>query len=458
MKRILAVAKQTSLGAFRFKAVFVVALLLLLSVLILPFIIQHNGTAKMFAQVMLTYNLTVITGLIGFTTLWMACGSLSGEIDAGQLQMVVVKPIARWQIFLGKWIGINFISGLLLVVASGSVLGLLYWKARQLEPTQQEILHKEVLVSRGSLQEALPDLDRDVTAVMQQRIEQANGQSFDVEAVEESVRVKLLANHQTVAPNYRRIWDLELGPRRVFLKDKPMSLQVKFFAASVSDEQPINTVWVIHDKQTGLQHRFEKQFSSGVLNEFEIPANCYSKEGTLTVECENRDRTTILFPLDDGLTLMYPEGGFLMNYFRGLVIIFCWMALLAAVGLAASSILSFSVATLLSLTILLVGVSSGTFAEAIQDDTVWGIDEDSGERESPILDQLFLPVFKAVSFVVTPVNAYAPITLVASGRAVRWESTAMALVQIIVLGAGLFGALGAYLFSRRQLGSQMSTR
>ncbi len=44
----------------------------------------------------------------------MAGGSISGEIETGLLSVIVPKPIQRWQILLGKWIGIN-------VVLAGSV-------------------------------------------------------------------------------------------------------------------------------------------------------------------------------------------------------------------------------------------------------------------------------------------------------------------------------------------------
>ena len=39
----------------------------------------------------------------------MAGGSVSGEIESGLLAVILPKPIRRWQILLGKWIGINVI-------------------------------------------------------------------------------------------------------------------------------------------------------------------------------------------------------------------------------------------------------------------------------------------------------------------------------------------------------------
>ena len=66
------------------------------------------------------------------------------------------------------------------------------------------------------------------------------------------------------------------------------------------------------------------------------------------------------------MEVLYPEGGFALNFARGLGIIFCWMALLAALGLAAASFLSFPVAAFFSLAMLAVVLSSGTLAEAVE--------------------------------------------------------------------------------------------
>jgi len=56
---------------------------------------------------MLTYHFGVIT-----TRCWVSPPSGwpvdpgAADIEECQMQMVAVKPIARWQIWLGKWLGI----------------------------------------------------------------------------------------------------------------------------------------------------------------------------------------------------------------------------------------------------------------------------------------------------------------------------------------------------------------
>ena len=106
MQRLLAIVWLTWKAAFRFRLFLVIAILLLVSVVGLPLLIKDDGTARGFTQILLTYTLSVITGLLGLSTLWLSCGTLARDIEECQMQVVAVKPIARWQIWLGKWLGI----------------------------------------------------------------------------------------------------------------------------------------------------------------------------------------------------------------------------------------------------------------------------------------------------------------------------------------------------------------
>lgn len=150
MQSLVTIAFLTWRAAFRFRLFLVVAALLILAVVGLPLLLKDDGTARGFTQILLTYTLSVITALLGLSTLWLACGTLARDIEECQMQMVVVKPIHRWQIWLGKWLGIVSLNAALLALAGGSVYGLLQWRAAQLPEDQQRILRNEVLVSRGS--------------------------------------------------------------------------------------------------------------------------------------------------------------------------------------------------------------------------------------------------------------------------------------------------------------------
>ena len=58
----------------------------------------------------------------------LAGGAISGEIECGLLAVILPKPIPRWHILLGKWIGLN-------TILAGSVLGwgLTVWASLSLQ-------------------------------------------------------------------------------------------------------------------------------------------------------------------------------------------------------------------------------------------------------------------------------------------------------------------------------------
>src|SRR5665213_1174278 len=153
MQRILAIAWLTWKAALRFKLFIVIAVLLVLAVIGLPLVIKSDGTAEGFTQIILTYTLSAITGLLGLSTLWLACGTLARDIEECQIQVVATKPIARWQIWIGKWLGIVTLNAALLAISGACVFGMLQWRAGKLPVAEQQNLREQVLVARGSAKE-----------------------------------------------------------------------------------------------------------------------------------------------------------------------------------------------------------------------------------------------------------------------------------------------------------------
>src|SRR5438552_15225593 len=140
MRPVLAVTALTWKAAFRFRLFWVLAGLLLATVVGLPLLLKDDGTARGFTQILLTYTLSLTTALLGFATLWLACGTLARDIEDCQMQMIAVKPIARWQIWLGKWLGLLLINGTLLALSGASVYCLLQWRAPRLPAREPEFL------------------------------------------------------------------------------------------------------------------------------------------------------------------------------------------------------------------------------------------------------------------------------------------------------------------------------
>src|SRR5437016_42092 len=213
MQRTLAIAWLTWKAAFRFRLFLVIAVLLLACVVGLPILIKDDGTARGFTQILLTYTLSTISALLGLSTLWLACGTLARDIEECQMQVVAVKPIARWQIWLGKWLGLMSLNAALIALSGGCVYGLLQWRATRLPPDQQQVLRREVLVARGSAR--LPnfdaDIDRDTEQLLQERLQKSPVASADLIEVRKQIREQVKAGYQLVPPGYPKPWQIDLS-------------------------------------------------------------------------------------------------------------------------------------------------------------------------------------------------------------------------------------------------------
>jgi Cu-processing system permease protein len=77
-------------------------------------------------------NFLMLAGLyvVNFMTVMMtvltSVDTLSGEINSGSIHTVVSKPIRRWEVVLGKWLGFSGMLTLYLLLMAGGVLLLVY--------------------------------------------------------------------------------------------------------------------------------------------------------------------------------------------------------------------------------------------------------------------------------------------------------------------------------------------
>ena len=458
MQPLLAIAWLTWKAAFRFRLFLVVAVLLLASVVGLPLLIKDDGTARGFTQIVLTYTLSTITALLGLSTLWLACGTLARDIEDCTLQVVAIKPVARWQIWLGKWLGIMSLNAALLTLSGASVYGLLQWRATRLPADQQKILRNEVLVARGSAKPG--NLEKEIQAetdrVLRERLQKNPGLKADFAEVRRQILEQIKAEYQVVPPGYVHEWEIDFGSMRKLTNGQPIYLRIKFNAADRSTSGTFEGRWRVGvPRKTPLWHSDVMSLAPDTFHEIEVPAN-YDDKGVLTVAFGNANNTALLFPLEDGLEMLYRQGSFGLNFARGLGIIFCWMALLATLGLAAASFLSFPVAAFVSLGVLTLSLASGTISNAVSEGTLMGFNSETGRSGHSSLDIVAIPVFRGVLELINLAKNFSPIDALSTGRSVSWEELARAFGQIVLLLGASIGLFGIIIFSRRELATAQS--
>jgi ABC-type transport system involved in multi-copper enzyme maturation permease subunit len=458
MRRVLTMAGLTVRAAVRYRLFGVLALLLALTVVVLPLVILHDGTARGFTQITLTYTLGVTTVLLGFVTLWLGCGVLAREIEECQLQMVDVKPVARWQVWLGKWLGIMALNSALLLLTAACVYGTLLYRARQL-PTQpvdqRAILFNEVLVARVGVREAPTDLNAAVDRLLAAARERGLPPGTD----ERALRLQLLREQQaaeeTVPVNSLRRWIVDVGPQ-ARQAGRPLHLRVKFYTADWRRTQEYPLEWTVGPLDGVRQTLAVPPLLPDTFHEIPVPAELVGRDGRLVVDAANRTDAALVFPLADGLEVLYREASFTVNLLRALGIILCWLGLLTALGLAAGSGLSFPVAAFVALSLLFMALLSGTMAGIVEQGY---LQEPEHEHEHEAgaaakrtwVDVVVLPVFRAILGVVQFGGEFAPISALSTGRSITWTTLGVAFLKILLVLGGACAAAGIGMFSRREI-------
>src|SRR5688572_5593357 len=451
MRRILAISFLTMRAAFRFRVVLVMTLLLIGGVVILPLIIKDDGTARGFTQIILTYTLALTTTLLGFSTLWLSCGILAREIEEAQMQMVVVKPIARWQIWIGKWLGILMLSALMLSIAGGAIFAMMQVRAKKLTAKEQTILRNEVFVARQVAREELPDYEAEAAKIIRERLKESGPpEGLSVAAMQTIFREQLRARDQLVPPNRGRLWETYVGNPSE-LRGKPMTIRTRFDPPVPDMNERFMTYWEFGDQATTNQFQTNFVMPTDAFVEFAIPASLVNEKGQLHIRFYNRSDKAFLFP-DDGMQVMHRIGGFGGNFLRGLGVIFCWLALLAALGLTGASFLSFPVAAFCTIGVLVLSLSTGTLRQIVDENGIIAVDPNTGKvEETSLVNQVAVPMAKALLTTFNLARGFSPIDSLSSGRAITWHELSQAFLQICVFLSGLLAVIGIAIFTRREL-------
>lgn len=75
---------------------------------------------------LLTAGLYVVNFLTAILSVLTSVDTLSGEIRSGTIHTILAKPIRRWEVVLGKWLGYAGMITLYLLLMGGGVIALVY--------------------------------------------------------------------------------------------------------------------------------------------------------------------------------------------------------------------------------------------------------------------------------------------------------------------------------------------
>src|SRR5215475_4883787 len=111
---------------------------------------DFNYSLLLMAGLYVTHFLTVMLAIFA------SVDTISGEIASHTIQAIVTKPVRRWQVLLGKWLGHAAMIGLYLGLLAGGILAIVYllvgyWPPNALPGVGLLVLEALVLLSLSLL-------------------------------------------------------------------------------------------------------------------------------------------------------------------------------------------------------------------------------------------------------------------------------------------------------------------
>lgn len=386
-------------------------------IILVPFVLKSDGTQRGMVQLSLTYSFSVLNIILSFLVIFLSTTLFCADLRDRVVFTLDTKPLPRWQFMLGKWLGISFINIAVLAVMGAGIYGLARYIGRPGAAEGEQdylIMRTEVLTARA-----------------RSRVQAEPGE------------------REFIVPfNSERLWVFE--DVRPASGEAYVTLRFKQHSAAAGEDEEIQGIWVLGDIE-GDYHVRALSLPEGEVNEFRVPADVIGEGGRLQARWRNlsRGQASVIFPADD-MNVLYTAGTFGANLLRSLLLIFIRLSFLAAAGLAASTFLTFPVATLLTIFLFIMSLSLPTVSALFMPGaSVPGV-EAAAEHHGMLVFALRRAVAGSLG-ILPNLRAYDPVPFLSDGLMITWARVVRAFFATLILRSGIALLIGVLIFNRREL-------
>lgn len=509
---VLGIARTLVDEAIRMKVALIFIVLVVVVLPILPFLLNPAERLQYRVQSFITYSLGLGTLFLSLMTVFLACKTISDELERRQIFLTMTKPVSRGQYLLGKWLGIMALN-LLLMAAIGGATHLftrILEAQRDRGDADRWALEEYVLVARDSVRPIPLGGDEGMRKAMIDQFikaytedpEQFGGEVYDLTKPAElqaainkvkpdqrkQLETRVLAKWYTIAPRNTQTYRFTgLNAAKPF--NRPVQLRFKINSAKVETPDPMQTAAAPDNETVTFGLKLNGSYFPDVgdtqapivvapntFRVIDVPLKYIGDDGTLDMEVYNIDLlhpdltppVSLTFDPGEGMEVLYRVGSYEANLFRALTIIWVQLGFLAIFGLAAGTFLGFNVAALLTLMVYVVSIAKGFIVESIgyfaapapPGSNLWQklvfvvTSFGSAIAHGKIWDAAKIPIAilgDSFATVVPSFSEFDPVPKLADGRLVSWLMVSQTFLWVGVISAGFCGIVGWWIFSRREL-------
>ncbi len=471
MRAFVAIVCLTLRNAVRSHIFQLLLCVLLLCVGLIPTMISGDGTATGFIQISLLYSLSAVMLVLSLSSLWLGCHIMTHDVDSYQLHMVVVKPVSRSVIWLGKFSGILLVNTVLLLCSATVVYFIMIAKfyRQDFSREDRDRIENEVMVGRRVFLPDRPDLDQAARGALSEKLKvlEKQGKSLDrspqgQERMLAEMKREILARISELRPGQTVFWTFSGIPENL---QRPLYMRYRVYIDKVATEGQRLThgMWQIgkprvkeerggnvfeqarrreYDLYMFQLSELPEQIKSGDFHEKTLPPEwgVVAPDGKVVIGYTNLDRQrgTQHFQPADGPKILLRVSGFAANYFRAVFVIFLELVILTGLGCTAAALLSMPTAVFVVISYLLFG----SFASYLTGASYFG----------NTADYVGYYIGKLLLWVIIPIQNFEVTGLVANGELVEFSLIWRLVSGYLLLRALPLMAFGILMYRRREIG------
>jgi len=452
MHQIFAIALLSIRHAVRSKIFVGLFIMLMVVILVLPFSIRSDGTAAGMIQIMLSYTLGLAGIIMALTSLWAGSSSISSEIEDKTIQMIATKPVTRFQLWLGKWLGLNVMNLFLLTICGASTYAMLQW---HLHPDRLQDGHESKIVDGLlSARSVNTPIESELSQRVQEQLDRMISRNELPTGVPEAeatrrIRQQIRMDQNTVRPGGHKTWNFG----RPSLPHREIDVTLQFqFSTSVIGQNIVHGYWLIGTPTDPEIITINEDHVSRVLGEisFSLDERWRNNDLLITYSGQNQESFSAVFD-PDKIVLLVPQGGFIGNFIRALLIMFGQLAFLAAIGVSAGCLFSLPVASFASCFTLIL-IQMGSYIERIAGTKiVWPGSPVASESIMSWGSILIALIFKLLALIMYPLMNENALAYISTGKKIELHWIFNTLVLQGFLYSLILGFLASRILNRREL-------
>ena len=448
---IAAIAVLTFRGAWRSRLTHCVAALACSSILALVLTARGDGTLSGLLKLVIEYSLKAAFWILAVSGLWAGCGAVSEDIRRRHIQLLAVKPLRPSELWLGRWIGISAVMALTLAVC-GVLVGAIASAAMNSSaaPAERKHLGEHVLNARWRL---LPS-ERVTRQDVEKRLAdlKADGTISERASAEDAWRYALQRvkwERSTVQRGESTEWTFRV-PQSVRV---PQSGNAKAWArirlySPLRDRRETAMEWTFAAPSGNAGYSLS--IPPDGVHYLDIPPSLVKPGATLLVRFRHAgeaEDAPVMFDPDAPIEILVTRSGFAGNLARAVLIIFCWLSIVAAVGLTAGTAFSMPVALFVTVCVFIIASGSAFFTEA----SVVNYAKVHDPEKISAYARAASWLLGKISLLLEPLARLDPAQCLIDGVYIPWSATFTTCALILGTYAALLFAAGVFLLKRKEL-------